>query len=46
MIENHTNDTRLGTTMTKPTNCRMVRPLEMRAMNMPTNGVQETHHAQ
>ena len=28
------------------TNCRMVRPLEMRAMNMPTKGVQEIHHAQ
>ena len=28
------------------TNCRIVRPLEMRAMNMPTKGVQEIHQAQ
>ena len=28
------------------TNCRMVRPREMRAMNIPTKGVQEIHQAQ
>ena len=45
-IANQTNDTRLGTTITQTTNCRIVRPFEMRAMNMPTNGVQEIHQAQ
>ena len=44
--QNQTNETRLGTIRTPVTNCRMVRPREIRAMNMPTNGVQEIHHAQ
>ena len=44
--QNHTSDTRLGTSSTPVTNWRMVRPREIRAMNMPTNGVHEIHHAQ
>ncbi len=36
----------LGTRMTPPTNWRMVRPRLIRAMNMPTKGVQEIHQAQ
>ena len=43
---NHTSDTTLGTSSTPVTNCRIVRPREIRAMNMPTKGVQEIHHAQ
>ena len=43
---NQTRLTRLGTNSTPVTNCRMVRPREMRAMNMPTNGVQDIHQAQ
>ncbi len=27
-------------------NCRIERPREMRAMNVPTNGDHEIHHAQ
>ncbi len=38
--------TTLGTTMTPPTNWRMVRPRLIRAMNIPTNGVHEIHQAQ
>jgi hypothetical protein len=38
--------TMLGTSRTPVTNWRMVRPRLMRAMNMPTNGVEETHQAQ
>ena len=38
--------TMLGTSSTPVTNCRMVRPRLIRAMNMPTNGVQDTHQAQ
>jgi hypothetical protein len=45
-MANQTKDTRLGTRTTKTTNCRMVRPFEIRATNMPTNGVHEIHHAQ
>ena len=45
-IANHTRLTVLGTRSTPVTNSRMVRPREMRAMNMPTKGVQLTHHAQ
>lgn len=45
-IANQTRLTVLGTRMTPPTNCRMVRPRLMRAMNMPTKGVQEIHQAQ
>ena len=43
---NHSRDTREGTSSTPVTNWRMVRPRLMRAMNMPTNGVQEIHQAQ
>ena len=35
-----------GTSNTPRINSRMVRPREMRAMNMPTNGDHDTHHAQ
>lgn len=45
-IENQTKLTRLGMAMTKRTNWRMVRPLEIRAMNIPTNGVHDIHQAQ
>ncbi|KOV92559.1 hypothetical protein ADK65_33620 [Streptomyces sp. NRRL B-1140] len=45
-IANQIRLTVLGTRMTPPTNWRIVRPRLMRAMNMPTNGVQEIHHAQ
>ena len=38
--------TRVGTSSTAMRNSRTVRPLETRAMNMPTKGAQETHHAQ
>ena len=38
--------TTLGTSSTPVTNWRMVRPRLMRAMNMPTKGVQEIHQAQ
>src|SRR5699024_496068 len=34
-----------GTSATTMTNSRMVRPREILAMNMPTNGDQEIHHA-
>ena len=45
-IANHTRLTTVGTRRTPVTNSRMVRPREIRAMNIPTNGVHETHHAQ
>ena len=45
-IANHTSVTMLGTSRTPVTNCRMVRPRLIRAMNMPTNGVHEIHQAQ
>ena len=45
-IENQMTVTRGGTRSTPVTNWRMVRPRLIRAMNMPTNGAQETHHAQ
>ena len=45
-MENHTSDTTDGTITTVKMNSRMVRPREMRAMNMPTNGDQDTHQAQ
>ena len=37
---------RLGTARVTTANSRSVRPREMRAMNMPTNGVQAIHQAQ
>ena len=43
---NHTKVTTLGATSTPRTNSRMVRPLEILAINVPTKGVQEIHHAQ
>ena len=43
-MQNQTSETRLGARMTPPTNSRMVRPREMRAMKTPTNGAQLTHH--
>ena len=36
----------VGTNSTPMTNSRIVRPREMRAMNMPTKGDQAIHHAQ
>ena len=45
-MENQMRETTEGTSMTPVTNCRMVRPREMRAMNIPTKGVQEIHQAQ
>src|SRR5690606_15627528 len=44
--ENHAKPSRLGTTTTPSTNSRTVRPYDTRAMNAPTNGDQEIHHAQ
>jgi hypothetical protein len=43
---NHTRLTSDGTISTPVTNPRIERPRLMRAMNMPTNGVHETHQAQ
>ena len=45
-IANQSRLTTLGMRMTPATNWRIVRPRLMRAMNMPTNGVQEIHQAQ
>ena len=45
-MENHTSVSTDGTTTMPTTNSRMVRPREMRARNMPTNGVHDTHHTQ
>ena len=36
----------VGTSNTPSTNSRTVRPREMRAMNMPTNGDHEIHQPQ
>ena len=38
--------TTVGRRMTQIANSRTVRPRETRAMNMPTNGDHDTHHAQ
>ena len=35
-----------GISRTQTINSRTVRPLETRAMNMPTKGAQDTHQAQ
>ncbi len=43
---NHRMHTEAGTTSTTVTNWRMVRPREILAMNMPTNGDHESHQAQ
>ena len=45
-MANHTSETSDGTRRTPVMNWRIVRPREMRAMNMPTNGVQLIHQAQ
>jgi hypothetical protein len=45
-IANQTKLTPLGTSSTPITNSRIVRPLEMRARNVPTNGAQDIHHTQ
>ena len=45
-IANHTNVTPLGISSTPMTNSRIVRPFEMRARNVPTNGAHEIHHTQ
>ncbi len=42
----HTSVKPVGTNSTPRTNSRIVRPREMRAMNMPTKGDQEIHQAQ
>ncbi|CAM4525081.1 hypothetical protein NONI108955_43070 [Nocardia ninae] len=46
MMQNHTTVTPLGTSSTPMRNSRMVRPREMRAMKVPTNGAQDNHQAQ
>src|SRR5829696_5630159 len=43
---NHTKLTTLGARITPETNSRIVRPLEMRAIKVPTNGAHEIHQAQ
>jgi hypothetical protein len=43
---NQTKVSSAGTNSTPPMNSRIVRPREMRAMNMPTNGDQEIHQPQ
>ena len=43
---NHAKLTPLGTSSTPTTNSRIVRPLEIRAMKVPTKGAHEIHHAQ
>jgi hypothetical protein len=45
-IANQTKLTPLGISSTPSTNSPTVRPREMRAMNVPTKGAQEIHHAQ
>ena len=45
-IANHTNPNPVGAATTPITNSRIVRPREIRATNMPTNGAQEIHQAQ
>ena len=41
-----TNDSSVGMIITPSTNSLTVRPLEIRAINIPTKGDQEIHHAQ
>ena len=45
-MPNQTMQTRVGTSSTPAMNSRTVRPREMRAMKMPTNGVQDIHQPQ
>ncbi len=46
ITQNQTTVAPLGTSRTPIRNSRMVRPCEMRAMKVPTNGAQDSHHAQ
>ena len=43
---NHSDPITVGTSSTVVTNSRMVRPREIRAMNIPTNGAQLIHQPQ
>src|SRR5690554_3858373 len=43
---NHKKVTKAGRNNTHKINSLMVRPLEIRAINVPTNGDQEIHHPQ
>ncbi len=43
---NHRDPISVGASRTPKTNSRTVRPREMRAMNMPTNGAQLIHQPQ
>ncbi len=43
---NHTKPASVGASTVPTMNSRIVRPRETRAMNRPTNGDQEIHHAQ
>src|SRR5699024_7050669 len=45
-MEKHRIVTEVGTSRITMMNSRTVRPREIRARNIPTNGDQETHHAQ
>ncbi|SIE28288.1 Uncharacterised protein [Mycobacteroides abscessus subsp. abscessus] len=45
-VENHRNPMTVGTRRTPNTNSLILRPLETRAMNMPTKGDQAIHQAQ
>ncbi len=44
--QNQTAEAPEGMSRTARRNSRMLRPLEMRAMKVPTKGAQESHHAQ
>ena len=43
---NHRKPKPVGAATTPSTNSRMVRPREIRATNIPTNGAHEIHHDQ
>lgn len=45
-IVNHSEAITVGTSSTAPMNSRIVRPREIRAMNIPTNGAQLIHQPQ
>ena len=45
-MPNHTSENITGSASTPPTNSRIVRPREMRATKMPTNGAHVMVHAQ
>ena len=44
--ENHKMDKSVGTIITPRTNSLIVRPFEIRAIKIPTNGAQDSHQAQ